>query len=122
MTDGIFPFAICYSFKHLQRSKIMRWFIENWRLFLPKPWDAVLLAFVAIVSGAWVGTERQRKEKPAGLRTMALVALGSCAFTLVGYSFTSNTGDAGRVAAQIVIGIGFLGAGVVLRGAVEYRA
>ena len=95
----------------------MRWFTENWHLFLPKPWDAVLLVFVAIASGAWVGTERQRKEKPAGLRTMALVALGSCAFTLVGYSFTSNTGDAGRVAAQIVTGIGFLGAGVVLRGA-----
>ncbi|MGA8657269.1 MAG: MgtC/SapB family protein [Chthoniobacterales bacterium] len=94
----------------------MRWFIENWHLLLAKPWDATLLAFVAIISGAWVGTERQRKEKPAGLRTMALVALGSCAFTLVGYSFTSNTGDSGRVAAQIVTGIGFLGAGVLLRG------
>ena len=95
----------------------MRWFTENWHLLLPKPWDAALLVLVAIISGAWVGTERQRKEKPAGLRTMALVALGSCTFTLVGYSFTSNTGDSGRVAAQIVTGIGFLGAGVVLRGA-----
>jgi putative Mg2+ transporter-C (MgtC) family protein len=95
----------------------MRWFTESWHLLVPKPWDGALLVFVAIVSGAWVGTERQRKEKPAGLRTMALVALGSCAFTLAGYSFTSNTGDAGRVAAQIVTGIGFLGAGVVLRGA-----
>ena len=47
---------------------------------------------------------------------MALVALGSCAFTMVGYAFTSNTGDAGRVAAQIVTGIGFLGAGVLIRG------
>ena len=94
----------------------MRWFTENWHLLLPKPFDAILLVLVAIASGAWVGTERQRKEKPAGLRTMALVALGSCAFTLVGYSFTSNTGDSGRVAAQIVTGIGFLGAGVVLRG------
>src|SRR5271166_2152933 len=66
--------------------------------------------------GAWVGSERERREKPAGLRTMALVALGSCAFTMVGYAFTSNTGDAGRVAAQIVTGIGFLGAGVLIRG------
>jgi putative Mg2+ transporter-C (MgtC) family protein len=103
-------------FERRQRSKIMRWFTENWHLLLPKPFDAILLVLVAIASGAWVGTERQRKEKPAGLRTMALVALGSCAFTLVGYSFTSNTGDSGRVAAQIVTGIGFLGAGVVLRG------
>jgi putative Mg2+ transporter-C (MgtC) family protein len=94
----------------------MRWFIENWHLLLAKPWDATLLVFVAVISGAWVGMERQRKEKPAGLRTMALVALGSCTFTLVGYSFTSSTGDAGRVAAQIVTGIGFLGAGVLLRG------
>lgn len=47
---------------------------------------------------------------------MALVALGSCVFTMVGYAFTSSTGDSGRVAAQIVAGIGFLGAGVLLRG------
>jgi putative Mg2+ transporter-C (MgtC) family protein len=47
---------------------------------------------------------------------MALVALGSCTFTLAGYAFTSNTGDSGRVAAQIVTGIGFLGAGALLRG------
>ena len=47
---------------------------------------------------------------------MALVALGSCVFTMVGFAFTSATGDSGRVAAQIVAGIGFLGAGVLLRG------
>jgi len=47
---------------------------------------------------------------------MALVALGSCAFTMVGYAFTSSSGDSGRVAAQIVTGIGFLGAGVLIRG------
>jgi putative Mg2+ transporter-C (MgtC) family protein len=74
------------------------------------------LVLLAVVSGAWVGTERQRKEKAAGVRTMALVALGSCTFTLVGYAFASNTGDSGRVAAQIVTGIGFLGAGVLLHG------
>ena len=47
---------------------------------------------------------------------MALAALGSCAFTMVGYAFTSKSGDSGRVAAQIVTGIGFLGAGVLIRG------
>jgi putative Mg2+ transporter-C (MgtC) family protein len=47
---------------------------------------------------------------------MGLIALGSAAFTMIGYSFASNTGDSGRVAAQIVAGIGFLGGGVLLRG------
>jgi putative Mg2+ transporter-C (MgtC) family protein len=95
----------------------MSWLIESWHVLLPKPWATIALAVVAVLCGAWVGSERERREKPAGLRTMALVALGSCAFTMVGYAFTSNTGDAGRVAAQIVTGIGFLGAGVLIRGA-----
>jgi putative Mg2+ transporter-C (MgtC) family protein len=94
----------------------MRWLVENWHALLIKPWDAVALALLAVLTGAWVGTERQRREKAAGVRTMALVALGSCSFTLVGYGFASNTGDAGRVAAQVVTGIGFLGTGVLLRG------
>jgi putative Mg2+ transporter-C (MgtC) family protein len=94
----------------------MSWLLESWHLLLPKPWSAILLAFVAVLCGAWVGIERERKEKPAGLRTMALVSLGSCAFTMVGYAFTSSSGDSGRVAAQIVTGIGFLGGGVLLKG------
>jgi putative Mg2+ transporter-C (MgtC) family protein len=76
-----------------------------------------VLVVIAALCGGWVGSERERREKPAGLRTMALVALGSCAFTLAGYAFTSSTGDSGRVAAQIVTGIGFLGAGMLIRGA-----
>jgi putative Mg2+ transporter-C (MgtC) family protein len=94
----------------------MSWLIESWHVLLPRPWASIALAVFAVLCGAWVGSERERREKPAGLRTMALVALGSCAFTMVGYAFTSNTGDAGRVAAQIVTGIGFLGAGVLIRG------
>jgi putative Mg2+ transporter-C (MgtC) family protein len=94
----------------------MSWLFESWHLLLPKPLCAILLALVAVLCGAWVGIERERKEKAAGLRTMALVSLGSCAFTMVGYAFTSNTGDSGRVAAQIVTGIGFLGGGILLKG------
>jgi putative Mg2+ transporter-C (MgtC) family protein len=64
--------------------------------------------------GAVVGWERQRADKPARLRDYLLVALGSAAFTVVSiYGFPR--GDAGRVAAQIVTGIGFLGAGVIIR-------
>jgi putative Mg2+ transporter-C (MgtC) family protein len=91
----------------------MRWLIDSWHVLLPKPWDALALAMVAVVCGGWVGREREHKEKPAGMRTMALVALGSCAFTLVGFAFTGSTGDSGRVAAQIVTGIGFLGGGAL---------
>ncbi|HYY26551.1 MAG TPA: MgtC/SapB family protein [Chthoniobacterales bacterium] len=94
----------------------MIWFVESWNVLLPKPWAPVLLAMIAILCGSWIGSERERREKPAGLRTMALVALGAAVFTMVGFCFTSSTGDSGRVAAQIVAGIGFLGAGVLVRG------
>jgi putative Mg2+ transporter-C (MgtC) family protein len=94
----------------------MNWFVESWHLLLPKPWAHVLLAISATLCGSWIGSERERREKPAGLRTMALVALGAAVFTMVGFSFTGSNGDSGRVAAQIVTGIGFLGAGVLMRG------
>jgi putative Mg2+ transporter-C (MgtC) family protein len=76
----------------------------------------MILAIVAVICGILVGGERQRREKSAGLRTMALVCLGSAVFTMVSFAFASNTGDSGRVAAQIVTGIGFLGAGAILHG------
>jgi putative Mg2+ transporter-C (MgtC) family protein len=94
----------------------MYWLTDNWHSLFPHPWGSVFLTLLALLCGAGVGIERQQKEKPAGIRTMALIALGSSTFTMVGYAFTSNTGDSGRVAAQIVTGVGFLGAGVLLRG------
>src|ERR1700676_5727969 len=94
----------------------MIWLTESWHHYLSQPWAALVLGCSAVLCGGWVGLERERREKPAGLRTMALVALGSSVFTIVGFTFTSTTGDAGRVAAQIVTGIGFLGAGVLMCG------
>ena len=88
----------------------------DWHTWMPKPWVYVALIFISAVCGGIVGGERERREKPAGLRTLMLVCLGSAIFTTAGYAFTSNTGDSGRVAAQIVTGIGFLGAGVILHG------
>jgi putative Mg2+ transporter-C (MgtC) family protein len=82
--------------------------------WLPSPWLEILLALVAIVCGAILGAERERHEKPAGLRTLILVCLGATVFTMVSFVFTTSTGDSGRVAAQIVTGIGFLGAGAIL--------
>lgn len=94
----------------------MRWLLESWYLLVPSPWVQAILAPMAAICGALVGMEREAKEKPAGLRTMSLVCLGSCVFTLVSYAFSTTTGDSGRVAAQIVTGIGFLGGGMLLRG------
>jgi len=94
----------------------MHWLTDNWHSLFPYPWGSISLSILALLCGALVGIERQRKEKPAGIRTMALICLGSATFTMIGFSFTSSTGDSGRVAAQIVTGIGFLGGGVLLRG------
>jgi putative Mg2+ transporter-C (MgtC) family protein len=68
---------------------------------------------LALVLGSLIGIERQWNQKMAGLRTNALVALGSCGFVV--FSVMVGQGDPTRVAAQVVSGIGFLGAGVILR-------
>ncbi|MEX0683898.1 MAG: MgtC/SapB family protein [Dehalococcoidia bacterium] len=67
---------------------------------------------IAGVLGGFIGLERELRGYPAGIRTIALVAIGSCLFTDISGLFN---GDDGRVASQIVTGIGFLGAGVILR-------
>lgn len=80
---------------------------------------------LAVVLGAAIGFEREVQGKAAGIRTYALVALGACLFTIVsahGFSEFSGAGfDPSRIAAQIVTGIGFIGAGVIfLREDVVY--
>jgi putative Mg2+ transporter-C (MgtC) family protein len=92
----------------------MDWLTADWKTLLPSAPAHIALALVATLCGAIIGMERQRHEKPAGLRTLILVCLGSAGFTMAGYTFTGSTGDSGRVAAQIVTGIGFLGAGIIL--------
>jgi len=69
-----------------------------------------LRALIAAILGALVGWQRQHWGQEAGVRTFAAVALGACVFALIG-----PAGDT-RVAAQIASGIGFLGAGVIIRG------
>ncbi len=89
---------------------------ESLRGQVTSPWLELVLVGAAAVCGGIVGTERERQDKPAGLRTLMLVCLGSAVFTMVSYAFTTTTGDSGRVAAQIVTGIGCLGAGAILHG------
>jgi putative Mg2+ transporter-C (MgtC) family protein len=72
---------------------------------------------LAVLLGSGIGIERQWHQKMAGLRTNALVALGSCGFVV--FSAMVSQGDPTRIAAQVVTGIGFLGAGVILREGVN---
>lgn len=75
----------------------------------------------AFILGTIIGLERERRQKPAGLRTHALVCLGSALFTAVGSYGLINSGlltpatSADRIAAQIVSGVGFIGAGLIFK-------
>ena len=72
-----------------------------------------LRILLAAVLGAVVGYERRRADKPVGLRTLVLISTGAALFTVVSvYAFGT---DPARVAAGIVTGIGFLGAGAIIR-------
>lgn len=88
--------------------------------FIENP-DMLLRIVFAIILGSIIGLEREITNKSAGLRTQILVCLGSCIFTILSvYGFSTAVtlyplGDPSRVAAQIVTGIGFIGAGTVLR-------
>ncbi|NMO01026.1 MgtC/SapB family protein [Gordonia sp. TBRC 11910] len=79
------------------------------------PWEVAIRIGAGLLFGAAIGFERQWRSRSAGLRTNALVSLGSALFVVLGaYSFAGH-GDPTRVAAQIVSGIGFLGAGVIMK-------
>ncbi|HEU5315543.1 MAG TPA: MgtC/SapB family protein [Chloroflexota bacterium] len=81
-----------------------------------------LRLLLAAAFAAVMGLERQLGRQPAGLRTHMLVSLGSAAFTIAGTYGVSGLGtvqDAGRVAAQVVTGIGFIGAGSIWRSGSE---
>ena len=92
-------------------------------------WPEVLLRlFVAAALGAAIGFERELREREAGLRTHLLVCVGSALFTLVSaYGFSEFIGrdhtsfDPSRIAAQIVTGIGFLGAGAIIVRGISVR-
>jgi len=76
--------------------------------------DALLAlrVLIAAVLGGIVGWQREHMGIEAGVRTFAAVSLGACTFGLVSQIYTGDT----RIAAQVVTGIGFLGAGVIVRG------
>ena len=77
--------------------------------------EMVLRLLLATVLGIGIGFQRERSNKPAGIRTHGLICLGSALFTVASFVFGEGA-DPSRVAAGIVTGIGFIGAGVIFRG------
>jgi putative Mg2+ transporter-C (MgtC) family protein len=75
-------------------------------------WQEVVSLLIAAVLGGVVGLERELRGKPAGLRTNILICVGACVFTIISTSLSGS--DPGRIAAQIITGIGFLGAGAII--------
>ncbi len=93
--------------------------------------DVLIKLLLAAIAGGLVGLEREKHGRPAGLRTNLLVSVGACAMMIVSEAFYVKYGmldvesavrfDPSRVAAQIVTGIGFLGAGVILKEGISVR-
>lgn len=93
--------------------------------------DLTVKLLLAALAGGLVGFEREKHGRPAGLRTNLLVAVGSCVMMIVSEAFYLKYGmfdaettlrlDPSRVAAQIVSGIGFIGAGVILKEGASVR-
>jgi putative Mg2+ transporter-C (MgtC) family protein len=93
-------------------------------------WEALVRLALAAALGGAIGIERELRDREAGLRTHMLVSLGSCLFTIVSaygfHAFLAHGGsvvraDPSRIAAQIVTGIGFLGAGAIIREGLSVR-
>jgi len=78
----------------------------------------VINLFIAFLLGGAIGWLREKEGKSAGLRTHILVCVGSALFTLISANifFAASVGDPARIAAGVVTGIGFLGAGAIVQG------
>ena len=78
--------------------------------------DDILSVILAVALGTAVGLEREIRGKAAGLRTNVLICLGAAVFTIISKEMAVGTGDSlTRIAAGVVTGVGFLGAGAIIR-------
>ena len=76
--------------------------------------EDILKILLAVTAGGLIGIEREYRDKAAGFRTLIFICAGACLFTLLSAKLAPDT-DPNRIAANIVTGVGFLGAGVILR-------
>jgi putative Mg2+ transporter-C (MgtC) family protein len=77
--------------------------------------EIIIRFLLAALWGGLVGAEREYRSKSAGFRTMIMISIGACLFTMMS-ALIGSTGNPDRIASNIVTGIGFLGAGVIFRG------
>ncbi len=84
-------------------------------------WEIALRLGLAALFGSILGIEREARLRPAGARDHALVALGAALFTVVGIIGFEGTLDTSRIASGVVTGIGFIGAGAILRTGLSVR-
>lgn len=77
--------------------------------------DAIVSLLLAAFLGGLIGLEREIARKPAGLRTNLFICFGSALFTILSFRYSNMTVDHNRISAQIIPGIGFIGAGSILR-------
>ena len=83
-------------------------------------WTSLLRLCLSLIAGGLIGFERESRRQPAGLRTHILISVGSTLLMLLSiyipqHYFDMKSGDPGRIAAQVVSGIGFLGAGAIIK-------
>lgn len=101
----------------------MHWIAEVWQQLTAveiTTGQAVFKLFFSLLLGSIVGYERKRKGQPAGLRTFALICMGATLAMLVSIYICQvyvglKNGDPGRIAAQVITGVGFLGAGAIIQ-------
>ena len=77
--------------------------------------EIILRLILSAIIGGMVGVEREVNNRPAGLRTHILVSVGSALIMLVSIDGFNNIGDPSRMAAQVVTGVGFIGAGTIIK-------
>jgi putative Mg2+ transporter-C (MgtC) family protein len=91
-------------------------YLSNLHEALPPPMAGVVIILASMACGMIMGWERKTRHKPVGVRTLMLICVGSTIFTLASILIARDDGgDRGRIAAQVVSGIGFLGAGAIIR-------
>lgn len=96
-------------------DQLWNWMGDLHRL-LPSYWVGVIVTIASVICGGLIGIEREKAQKPAGMRTMILICLGAAIFTQASILISNGPlVDRSRIAAQIVTGIGFLGAGAIIR-------
>jgi putative Mg2+ transporter-C (MgtC) family protein len=97
----------------------MNQLLDEWRQFGPVMLPFLIRCGIAAVCGAMIGLERELKQKPAGFRTNILICVGAAMYMAIGLLLMQRQGTSGldptRIAAQVVSGIGFLGAGCIIQ-------